>query len=103
ARASGAPVVLPDDPALREVAGEAGLYGDPAEAVRRVLADRERYRHAGLERAKLFTWARSAELRAEPDGRVIGGSSPQSSSRTATRVRWRSRCRRSARRSTSWS
>jgi len=72
AMASGAPVVLSDDPALREVAGEAGLYGDPAEAVRRVLADRERYRHAGLERAKLFTWARSAELTAEAYRRVIG-------------------------------
>jgi len=72
AMASGAPVVLSDDRALREVAGEAGLYGDPAEAVRRVLADRERYRHAGLERAKLFTWARSAELTAEAYRRVIG-------------------------------
>ena len=72
AMASGAPVVLSDDPALREVAGEAGLYGDPAQAVRRVLADRERYRHAGLERAKLFTWARSAELTAEAYRRVIG-------------------------------
>jgi alpha-1,3-rhamnosyl/mannosyltransferase len=64
AMASGTPVVLSDDPALREVAGDAGLYGDPAEAVRRVLADRERYRRAGLERAKLFTWERSAELTA---------------------------------------
>jgi glycosyltransferase involved in cell wall biosynthesis len=65
AMASGTPVVLSDDPALREVAGDAGVYGDPAEAVRHVLADRERYRRAGLERAKLFTWERSAELTAQ--------------------------------------
>jgi hypothetical protein len=30
--------------------------------VRRVLADREHFRRAGLERAKLFSWRRSAEL-----------------------------------------
>jgi alpha-1,3-rhamnosyl/mannosyltransferase len=72
AMASGTPVVLSDDPALREVAGEAGLYGDPAESVSRVLADRERYRRAGVERAKLYTWKRSAELTAEAYRRVIG-------------------------------
>jgi glycosyltransferase involved in cell wall biosynthesis len=62
AMASGTPVVLSEDPALREVAGDAGVYGDPAEGVRRVLADRDRYRQAGLERARLFSWRRSAEL-----------------------------------------
>ena len=72
AMASGTPVVLSEDPALREVAGDAASYGDPAEAVRRVLADREHYRHAGLERAKLYTWARSAELTSEAYRRVIG-------------------------------
>jgi glycosyltransferase involved in cell wall biosynthesis len=71
AMASGTPVVLSDDPALREVAGDAAVYGDPVEAVRRVLADRERYRRAGLERAKQFSWRRSAELTAEAYRKVI--------------------------------
>jgi glycosyltransferase involved in cell wall biosynthesis len=72
AMASGTPVVLSDEPALREVAGDAGLYGDAAESVRRVLVDRERYRRAGLERAKLFTWERSAQLTAEAYRKVLG-------------------------------
>jgi alpha-1,3-rhamnosyl/mannosyltransferase len=58
AMASGTPVVLSDDPALREVAGDAGVYGPVAEA----LADRERYRAAGLVRAAQFSWRRTAEL-----------------------------------------
>jgi glycosyltransferase involved in cell wall biosynthesis len=58
AMASGTPVVLSDDPALREVAGDAGVYGPIAEA----LADRERYREAGLVRAAQFSWRRTAEL-----------------------------------------
>jgi len=65
AMASGTPVVLSDDAALREVAGDAGVYGAAEEAVRRVLADRERYRRAGLERAKRYSWQRSAELTAQ--------------------------------------
>jgi glycosyltransferase involved in cell wall biosynthesis len=58
AMASGTPVVLSDDPALREVAGDAGVYGPVAEA----LADRDRYRAAGLARAAQFSWRRTAEL-----------------------------------------
>ena len=58
AMASGTPVVLSDDPALREVAGDAGVYGPVAVA----LADRERYRAAGLARAAQFSWRRTAEL-----------------------------------------
>ncbi len=58
AMASGTPVVLSDDPALREVAGDAGVYGPIAEA----LADRDRYRAAGLARAAQFSWRRTAEL-----------------------------------------
>jgi glycosyltransferase involved in cell wall biosynthesis len=72
AMASGTPVVLSDEPALREVAGDAGVYGDAAEGVRTVLADRERYSRAGLERAKLFSWARTAELTAAVYRRVLG-------------------------------
>jgi alpha-1,3-rhamnosyl/mannosyltransferase len=58
AMASGTPVVLSDDSALREVAGDAGVYGPVAEA----LADRDRYREAGLARAAQFSWRRTAEL-----------------------------------------
>jgi alpha-1,3-rhamnosyl/mannosyltransferase len=58
AMASGTPVVLSDDPALREVAGDAGVYGPVAVA----LADRERYRAAGLARAAQYSRRRTAEL-----------------------------------------
>ena len=72
AMASGTPVVLSDDAALREVAGEAGVHGDIVEGLRRVLADRERYRRAGLERARLFSWQRTAELTAAVYRKVLG-------------------------------
>src|SRR4029078_4676923 len=58
AMASGTPVVLSDDPALREVAGDAGAYGPVAEG----LAARDRYRAAGLALAAQFSWQRTAEL-----------------------------------------
>jgi glycosyltransferase involved in cell wall biosynthesis len=64
AMASGAPVVTVPDPALREVAGDAAIVvaeEDLAEGVRRALSDRERYVAAGLERARAFTWHRTAE------------------------------------------
>lgn len=67
AMASGVPVVLSGDPALREVAGDAGVYaddGDVAGALRRALADRERLAAAGVERARAFSWRRTAELTA---------------------------------------
>jgi glycosyltransferase involved in cell wall biosynthesis len=63
AMASGTPVVAAPEPALREVAGEAALYAEPADlaaAVRRALAERERLRAAGLERARLFSWEETA-------------------------------------------
>jgi glycosyltransferase involved in cell wall biosynthesis len=65
AMASAVPVVLSGDPALREVAGEAGVYaddGDFAGAVRRALAERPRLGAAGVERARAFSWRRTAEL-----------------------------------------
>ena len=65
AMASAVPVVLSGDPALREVAGEAGVYaddGDFAGAVRRALAERPRLGAAGVERAGAFSWRRTAEL-----------------------------------------
>jgi glycosyltransferase involved in cell wall biosynthesis len=63
AMASGTPVVLADDPALREVAGDAAVYARPGEvvaAVRRALDDRERLVRAGLERARSFSWVETA-------------------------------------------
>ena len=59
AMACGTPVVAADEPALREVGGDAALYADPpqlADAIRRALAERERLVAAGLERARRFSW-----------------------------------------------
>jgi glycosyltransferase involved in cell wall biosynthesis len=60
AMASGTPVVLSDDAALREVAGGAGIYGDLAAGVRAAVADRGRYARAGIERAARYSWEESA-------------------------------------------
>ena len=63
AMACGTPVVAADEPALREVGGDAVVYaedGDFAAAVGRALADRSRLVAAGLERAKAFSWAETA-------------------------------------------
>jgi glycosyltransferase involved in cell wall biosynthesis len=63
AMASGTPVVAADEPALREVGGDAAVYARPAElagAVRRVLSEREQRVAAGLARAARFTWEECA-------------------------------------------
>jgi glycosyltransferase involved in cell wall biosynthesis len=68
AMASGTPVVLSADPALREVAGDAATYaadGDLAGAVERALADSDSLSKAGLERARAFTWEAAARSTAE--------------------------------------
>lgn len=68
AMASGTPVVLSSDPALREVAGDAGVYaedGDYAAAIRRAIADHDRLRSAGIERARRFSWAEGARRTAD--------------------------------------
>ena len=70
AMARGTPVACSDIPALREVAGETAAYFDPldeasiARALEHCLADvelRRRFAEEGLERARLFTWSRTAE------------------------------------------
>jgi glycosyltransferase involved in cell wall biosynthesis len=71
AMASGTPVVLSDDEALREVAGDAGVYGELADAVRRAFAERQGYARAGVERAAQFTWEESARRTADVYRQVL--------------------------------
>ena len=74
AMASGTPVVLSDDAALREVAGEAGVYAegdDFGAALRRALDDRARWSAAGLERATAFSWEESARRTADVYRQVL--------------------------------
>lgn len=69
AMARGVPVACSDRSSLPEVAGDAALLFDPEdvaairEAIERLLGDgalRERLAAAGLERAALFSWERTA-------------------------------------------
>ena len=63
AMACGTPVVAADEPALREVGGDAAVYSDDAglaAAVRRTLAERDARSRAGIERARLFSWEETA-------------------------------------------
>jgi glycosyltransferase involved in cell wall biosynthesis len=63
AMASGTPVVATPDAAVREVAGEAAVFADPAEladGIRRAVVERQRLAAAGLERARRFTWEETA-------------------------------------------
>jgi glycosyltransferase involved in cell wall biosynthesis len=71
ALAAGIPTACSDIPPLREVAGDAALFFDPlsedaiAAAIERVMNDaplREQLAQEGPERARPFTWQRSAEL-----------------------------------------
>ena len=71
AMACGTPVVAGDRSSLPEVVGEAGILVDPydaaaiADGIRRVVEDESlarTLRASGLERAKSFTWDRTAEL-----------------------------------------
>jgi glycosyltransferase involved in cell wall biosynthesis len=64
AMASGTPVVAVREAALLEVAGEAAAVVDEADlaaGIRKVLAERDRYVAAGLERARTFSWRDTAE------------------------------------------
>ena len=70
AMAAGVPVACSNIAPLREVAGDTTLYFDPleedalAEALDRIVSDqvlRTRLAGAGRERARAFTWERSAE------------------------------------------
>jgi glycosyltransferase involved in cell wall biosynthesis len=74
AMASGTPVVASDDPALREVAGDAAVFAhdDLAGAIRQALADSDRLAAAGLERAKAFSWDETARLTLDVYRKAIG-------------------------------
>jgi alpha-1,3-rhamnosyl/mannosyltransferase len=64
AMASGTPVVALDEPALREVGGDAAVFVEEAEladGMRRALAEHDELAVAGLERAKAFSWRVTAE------------------------------------------
>jgi glycosyltransferase involved in cell wall biosynthesis len=70
AMACGCPVIAANTSALPEVCGDAALYVDPedphqlAAAIRRVLSEEglgEKLRRRGLERAKHWTWTRTAK------------------------------------------
>jgi glycosyltransferase involved in cell wall biosynthesis len=70
AMACGTPVVTSNASSMPEITGEAGVLVDPndvnsmAEAIRRVVVDREFHAELecnGLERAKMFSWERTAK------------------------------------------
>ncbi|NSW81650.1 MAG: glycosyltransferase [Syntrophothermus sp.] len=70
AMACGTPVVVSKVASLPEVVGDAGVYVDPydvediARGIYTVLSDsklRAELRQRGLERAKLFSWEKTAE------------------------------------------
>jgi glycosyltransferase involved in cell wall biosynthesis len=66
AMACGTPVVARPDAAVRELVGDAGVLTDDLVAgVRQALAERDRLRAAGLERARLYSWAETARRTAE--------------------------------------
>jgi len=75
AMASGTPVVAAPDAALREVAGNAAVFVEPAalaDGVRRALAERERLVAAGLERVRRFTWEETARRTVAVYREVLG-------------------------------
>ncbi len=85
AMARGVPVACSNASSLPEVAGDAALLFDPhderaiAAALERLLSDREedraeveRLRARGSERAREFTWERTAGLALQSYGRALG-------------------------------
>ncbi len=85
AMARGVPVACSDASSLPEVAGDAALRFDPhdeaaiATALQRLLSDSvlvETLRARGLERAREFTWERTARLTLESYARASGLTPP---------------------------
>jgi len=74
AMACGIPVVAVDEPALREVGGDAAIYSSEAglaEAIRQALAEREQRGAAGIARARLFSWETAARRTLEVYGEIL--------------------------------
>jgi glycosyltransferase involved in cell wall biosynthesis len=66
AMACGTPVVARPDAAVRELVGEAGVLTDDLVAgIGQALAERDRLRAAGLERARLYSWDETARRTAD--------------------------------------
>jgi len=66
AMACGTPVVARPDAAVQELVGHAGvLTDDLAAGIGLALAERDRFRAAGLERARLYSWQETARRTAE--------------------------------------
>ena len=66
--ACGTPVVAVDEPALREVGGDAAIYADEAglaDAIRQALVDRDARSAAGIARADHFSWEATARRTVE--------------------------------------
>jgi glycosyltransferase involved in cell wall biosynthesis len=81
----GAPVITGDLTSMPEVVGDAGLTVDPydvmaiASAIERVITDNDLsadLSHRGLERAKLFSWKRTARETLAIYERVVAEKSP---------------------------
>ena len=75
AMASGTPVVCTDEPALREVGGEAAVFVPAerlAEGIERALADRAWLVEAGLTRSRLFSWEETARRTVAVYQEVLG-------------------------------
>jgi glycosyltransferase involved in cell wall biosynthesis len=75
AMACGTPVVATNDPALREIGGDAAVYADRAglaDAIRRTLGERDARSRAGVERARLFSWDETARRAVAAYGEVLG-------------------------------
>jgi glycosyltransferase involved in cell wall biosynthesis len=73
----GTPVVTSAASAMEEVAAGAAVFVDPydvaaiADGIDRALADRERMRAAGLERAKAFGWTATADAVVSAYGKAL--------------------------------
>jgi len=83
AMACGTPVVTSNTSSLPEVVGDAGLLVEPtdpeeiAQAMQRLLTDstlRDELTSKGLERAKAFTWQRTARETVEVYDRALAGA-----------------------------
>ena len=75
AMASGTPVVALDEPALREVGGDAAVFVEEAhlaDGMRRALEERDALAAAGLERARAFSWRVTAERTLEVYREALG-------------------------------